>query len=128
MKKIKIIKQVLNEVSELAAGAAIMIDPGGATAVDPVKSTLAGGFQGPILVQNSSGAAFEPSDKGTRLGMGFQITPQDYNAARNIAKQYGVDIDRTDKPWQALNKARQNERIQMLKGIVTGKQIGRAHV
>jgi len=54
--------------------------------------------------------------------MGFQITPQDYDAAKNIAKQYGVDLDNADKPWQALNKARQNERLQMVKqkGIEMG--------
>ena len=119
MRKLKNVKQVL---SEAAPGDTLTIDPGGVTAVDPGKSTLAGGFEGPVLVQNPSGAAFDPSDKGKRLGMGFQITAQDYNAARNVAKQYGIDIDKTDKPWQALNKARQNERIQMVKqkGIEMG--------
>jgi len=107
---------------ESAANVSLEIDPSGITpAGDSIKS-LAGGYNGPILVQNASGAAFDPKSKETRLGMGFQITPQDYNAAKNIAKQYGVDLDNTDKPWQSLNKARQNERLQMVKqkGIEMG--------
>lgn len=117
----KIRKYLLKESSGFSA---MEIDPGGSTISSDLggKATLAGGYEGPILVQNPAGAAFDPSDKETRLGMGFQIPVQDYNAARNVAKQYGVDIDRTDRPWQELNKARQNERIQMVKqkGIEMG--------
>lgn len=117
----KIRKYLLKEGSGFST---LELDPGGSSIsdTDPIKSTLAGGYQGPILVQNPAGAAFDPSDKETRLGMGFQIPVQDYNAARNVAKQYGVDLDKTDRPWQELNKARQNERIQMVKqkGIEMG--------
>lgn len=109
-------------LKEYSAG---QIDPGGITPVGDdlgPASSLAGGYQGKILVQNPAGAGFDPKNKETRLGMGFEITSKDYDFAKNVAKKYGVDIDKAAKPWQALNKARQNERLQMVKqkGIQMG--------
>lgn len=110
MKKIK-----LQEVLAGGAGGMIEMDPSGVTPLGDGKTTFGSGYVGPVIIQNPTGTAFDPASKETRLGMGFEITSKDYDAAKQLAKQYGVDIDKTDKPWQALNKARQNERIQMVK-------------
>lgn len=93
-----------------------LLDPGGATPIgDSESKALSTGFLGPILVQNPAGAGFDPKAKETRLGMGLKIDAKDYDFAKNFAKQHGIDIDDTTKPWQAMNKARQNERLQMVK-------------
>ena len=121
--KITIFKNVYSKLQEVAAAQNphIHIDPGGISSVGDADS-FSQGYVDKQLVQNPSGAAFNMANKETRLGMGFRIDAKDYDAASKFAKQHGVNIDDSEKPFQSLNKARQNERIKLVreKGIQMG--------
>ena len=123
--KDKIFKTIYGKIQEAnapAQPAKVTIDPGGITPALGDADSIFQGYDGKQLVQNPSGAAFDTTKKETRLGMGFRIDAKDYDNASKFAKQYGVNIDDSEKPFQALNKARQNERIKLIreKGIQMG--------
>jgi hypothetical protein len=122
--KNKIFETIYAKIQEVAAtnaNAILSIDPGGISSVGDSDS-FTQGYVGKQLVQNPSGAAFNMANKETRLGMGFRIDAKDYDAASKFAKQHGVNIDDSEKPFQSLNKARQNERIKLVreKGLQMG--------
>lgn len=121
--KSTIFKNVYSKLQEVAAqeNPHINIDPGGISSIGDSDS-FSQGYVGKQLVQNPSGAAFNMANKETRLGMGFRIDAKDYDTASKFAKQHGVNIDDSEKPFQSLNKARQNERIKLVreKGLQMG--------
>jgi len=119
--KDKIFETIYAKIQEVAAKPPLSIDPGGISSPGDSDS-FTQGYVGKQLVQNPSGAAFNMANKETRLGMGFRIDAKDYDAASKFAKEHGVNIDDSEKPFQSLNKARQNERIKLVreKGIQMG--------
>lgn len=119
--KDKIFETIYAKIQEVAAKPPLSIDPGGISSAGDSDS-FTQGYVGKQLVQNPAGAAFNMANKETRLGMGFRIDAKDYDAASKFAKEHGVNIDDSEKPFQSLNKARQNERIKLVreKGIQMG--------
>jgi hypothetical protein len=119
--KDKIFETIYAKIQEVAATPPLSIDPGGISSIGDSDS-FSQGYVGKQLVQNPAGAAFNMANKETRLGMGFRIDAKDYDAASKFAKQHGVNIDDSEKPFQSLNKARQNERIKLVreKGLQMG--------
>lgn len=120
--KYKIFKTIYGKIQEANAPISnSKINPGGIMSVGDANS-FSQGYSDKQLVQNPAGAAFDTTKKETRLGMGFRIDAKDYDNASKFAKQHGVNIDDSEKPFQSLNKARQNERIKLVreKGIQMG--------